>query len=224
MRLTIDEVAKCLDVPLNTVERWVRQGRIPIRKTSGRCLFQKDVLEVWAKKHNLPFSIKAENKQVKSEEKPINLRHAMARGGVFYDIKGESPETVLRSAVDIISFIPEPKREPLYQKLLEREALNSTGIGKGIAIPHPRTPFLEIIEAPVIATFFLEQPVNYRAIDDQMVFVLFMLLSSSVKEHLQLLSKLAYCVRDNGFFEFLKTVPDETKILSRIKDFDKVLD
>jgi PTS system nitrogen regulatory IIA component len=225
MKLTIEEVARCLDVPLSTVERWIRQGRIPIRKTGGKCVFQKEVLEVWAKTHHLPFAISAEqNQETSDEEKLIDLSHAMERGGVFYNIKGNSPETVLMSAVEMIFVIPELKRKLLYQKLMERESMNSTGIGNGIAIPHPRTPSPDIIEKPVIFTFFTEQPINYRAIDDQPVFMLFMLLSPSVKVHLHLLSRLAYCVRDNEFLEFLKTAPDESELLSRIKGVEKVLD
>ena len=224
MRLTIHEVADCLDVPLSTVERWIRQGRIPIRKTSGKCVFQKEVLEVWARKHNLPFSISEEKHPDKFDGEPANLSFSISRGGVFHGIKGDNPGTVLRSVVDMISFIPQIQREELYQKLLEREALNSTGIGKGIAIPHPRTPFADVIREPVIVTCFLERPIDFRAIDDQLVFVLFVLLSPSVKIHLHLLSRLAYCVRDEGFLKFLRTIPDESSLVSRIEDLEKVLE
>jgi nitrogen PTS system EIIA component len=67
MKLTIDEVAQCLDVPLSTVERWIRQGRIPVGKSGGECIFQKPILEVWAKKHNFlsRFRIKRLRKTVR---------------------------------------------------------------------------------------------------------------------------------------------------------------
>ncbi|MBW1759825.1 MAG: helix-turn-helix domain-containing protein, partial [Deltaproteobacteria bacterium] len=51
MKLTIKEVARSLDLPSNTLERWVRQGRIPMRRTGNTCMFKKSVLEKWAKNH-----------------------------------------------------------------------------------------------------------------------------------------------------------------------------
>jgi nitrogen PTS system EIIA component len=106
--------------------------------------------------------------------------------------------------------------------LLEREEMASTGIGRGIAIPHPRTPLDESMEEPVIITCFLENPVDFRAVDGFPVFVLFILLSPSVKTHLHLLSKLAFCVRDVSFVDFLKRIPNQEKLLEKVKNLEYV--
>jgi len=61
-------------------------------------------------------------------------------------------------------------------------------------------------------------------VDDRPVFVLFILLSQSVKIHLHLLSRFSFCVRDNSFVEFLKTSPDEASFFAKIADFEKQVD
>ena len=223
MKLTIDEVAQCLDVPLSTVERWIRQGRIPVGKSGGECVFQKPILEVWAKKHNLSFMLPDKEVKKNHEDKPVNLFNAMAFGGVYYGIKGDSVSEVLESAVKNIAFLDQDGQESLLRKLLEREEMASTGIGRGIAIPHPRTPLDETMEEPVIITCFLEHPVDFRAVDGLPVFVMFILLSQSVKVHLHLLSRLAFCVRDASFVDFLKQVPDHEKLLEKVENLENVL-
>ena len=223
MKLTINEVAQCLDVPLGTVERWIRQGRIPVNKSGGECVFQKPILEVWARKHNLSFMLPDKKIKKDLEDKPLNLFNAMAFGSVYYGIEGNSVSEVLESAVKNIAFLDQDEQETLLGKLLEREDMASTGIGRGIAIPHPRTPLGESMEEPVIITCFLEHPVDYRAVDGFPVFVLFILLSSSVKVHLHLLSRLAFCVRDSSFVDFLKQVPDHEKLLEKVENMENSL-
>jgi PTS system nitrogen regulatory IIA component len=57
MKLTINEVAQCLRLPVTTVDRWIRQGRIPIQKSSNGYIFNESALEKWAAMYRLPFSL-----------------------------------------------------------------------------------------------------------------------------------------------------------------------
>ena len=224
MKLTISEVADSLELPLSTVKRWVRQGRIPIQKSGNRYVFERFVLEKWAKTHNLLFSppnIEKKQEKVKPEE---NLVTAMKCGYVFYNIKGDTVEEVFGAAVKVIEGIPDEDAQELYQKLIQREQLTSTGIGNGIAIPHPRTPMSNKMEKSMIITCFLEHPVNFKADDNKPVFVIFILLSRNSKSHLHLLSRLSFCMRDDNFISFMKSLPDPDAFLSRIKEIESNLD
>jgi PTS system nitrogen regulatory IIA component len=224
MKMTIHEVAQCLNLHVSTVERWIRQGRIPIQKTSNGYLFSESDLKKWAAMYRLPFLIPEKVKSRGYEEKLENLLAAMKRGGVLYDIKGDDVETALKSAVENMPLLSKTSKKELYQLLLERERLTSTGIGKGVAIPHPRDPLSDAFKSPIISTCFLEKPIDFGAVDDRPVFVMFILLSQSIKIHLHLLSRFSFCVRDNSFVEFLKTSPDEASFFAKIADFEKQLD
>lgn len=227
MKLTISQVADSLDLPLSTVKRWVRQGRIPIYKSGSAYVFEKNAIEQWAKNHNLlfiPSGTDSENKQIQALKQEQTLLSAIKCGGVFYGIKGGNVEEVLYSAVGVIENIPDDYAQELYQRLIQREELTSTGIGKGIAIPHPRTPMSDEMENSRIITCFLEKPVNFKAVDNKPVFVIFILLSCSPKSHLHLLSRLSFCVRDDDFISFMKSLPDPETFLSRIEDIESNLD
>jgi PTS system nitrogen regulatory IIA component len=224
MKLTINEVAQCLRLPVTTVDRWIHQGRIPIQKSSNGYIVNESALEKWAAMYRLPFSLPKKVNTQPQEVRLENLLPAMNRGGVIYGIKGADVATVLKGAVEKMNLPFSASKEKLYQCLLEREYLTSTGIGKGVAIPHPHDPLPDAFEKPVITTCFLDKPIDFNAIDDRLVFVMFILLSPSIKIHLHLLSRLSFCVRDNAFVKFLKTFPDSSSYFSKIADFEKQLD
>jgi PTS system nitrogen regulatory IIA component len=86
----------------------------------------------------------------------------------------------------------------VLQRLLEREALCSTGIGSGIAIPHCK---LRRLKQPVLALATTETPIDFKALDGGPVQLFFLLISpeDSPAEHLQILA---------GISKWIKTDPE----------------
>lgn len=225
MQLDLQTFAKCLDIPETTVERWIRQGRIPVRKKGNKCEFSQTLIEKWAETNHLKFVVPGTEKETEDtgqDQALDELQSVMRRGGVFYDIKGESVADVLWSAVNKAPFFdkPEEKKE-LYESLAAREEMMSTGIGKGVAIPHPRTPMAEAEKPAFIATCFLKSPIDYGAIDRKPVFVLFLLVSTSAKLHLHLLAQLSFCLRDEEFLQLLKQYPDPEELYGKIAEISE---
>jgi PTS system nitrogen regulatory IIA component len=93
--------------------------------------------------------------------------------------------------------------DAVFEKLLARERLGSTGLGYGIALPHAR---MEGITEARGAFIQLENPVQFDAIDNQMVDLVFGLMvpQSATDEHLQLLAKLASLFSDGDFCKRLR--------------------
>jgi PTS system nitrogen regulatory IIA component len=224
MKLPMQTVAEGLNLPVSTIERWIRQGRIPIQRSGADVIFTHAALEKWAATHNLPFSLNGKQAQDNLPEASESLLAAMQRGKVCHRVTGADADAVLRSAVDCIDFLSADIRDELFEKLIQREGLASTGIGNGIAIPHPRDPLSQPPETPIITTCFLEKPVNFNAIDDQPVSALFLLISPTIKHHLHLLSRLSFCIRDKAFVAFLREHPEAAALFSRIAEFEKRLD
>src|SRR5207247_5943286 len=132
-------------------------------------------------------------------EPQIRLSDALEAGGVFYGIRGEEKESVLRAMVDTMRLPEGADREFLFRVLLAREALGSTGIGEGIAIPHARNPIVLHVPRPSICLCFLEKPIDFDSIDGLPVFALFSMVSPTVRAHLHLLSRLSFALHDSGF-------------------------
>src|ERR1035437_6212671 len=120
-----------------------------------------------------------------------------------------SPE-IFRALIDVIKLPEEVDREFLFQVLLARESLGSTGIGDGIAIPHVRNPIVMHIPRPMVTLCFLREPVAFDAIDHKPVHTLFAIVSPPIRAHLHLLSRLSFALKHPSFLDALaaKAGPD----------------
>lgn len=104
---------------------------------------------------------------------------------------GSSKKKVLEHiAVAISEVFPELPESSLFENLIARERLGSTGIGQGIAIPHSR---MEDCHEVVGGLFSLNEAISFDAIDNQPVDLLFVLIvpKEATSEHLELLSQIA---------------------------------
>ncbi|MEJ2119929.1 MAG: PTS IIA-like nitrogen regulatory protein PtsN [Alphaproteobacteria bacterium] len=83
----------------------------------------------------------------------------------------------------------------IFDVLLERERLGTTGVGNGIAIPHGKLPELKKLHGLFAR---LDQPINFDAIDDQPVDLIFLLLApeGAGADHLKALARVSRLLRD----------------------------
>lgn len=103
-----------------------------------------------------------------------------------------------------------PERD-IFEVILQRERLGSTGVGNGIAIPHGKLKNLNRIVG-VFAR--LETPVDFEALDDQPVDLVFMLLApeGAGADHLKALSRIARALRDQELVAKLRGAESVTAI------------
>ncbi|MFI5351289.1 MAG: PTS sugar transporter subunit IIA, partial [Elusimicrobiota bacterium] len=118
------------------------------------------------------------------------LRQALKAGGIHRGIAGSDAESALAAAAERLPLSP-ADRALAAQVLAEREKLGTTTLGEGVAIPHPRSPLVFPVEAPLAALCFLERPFDFGAADGKPVGALFLLLAPTVRTHLILLAELA---------------------------------
>lgn len=95
----------------------------------------------------------------------------------------------------------------IYELLLQRERLGSTGVGEGFAIPHSKVKGLDQLFG---AAFLLEKPIDFDALDGEPVDVLFLLLApeDSGADHLKALARIARLFRAPGFLNKVHSVHD----------------
>jgi PTS system nitrogen regulatory IIA component len=199
MQLSVKDAAGLLKVSEKTVYRWIRQQIIPVYRINEQFRFNRAELLEWATSRRIQISPEIFLEAEPSKVRLPSLSDALKAGGVAYRVAGGDKPSVLRSVVDVLNLPEEVDREFLYQVLLARETLGSTGIGDGIAIPHVRNPVVLHVSKPTVTLCFLEHPIDFRAIDGRPVGTLFTLISPTVRAHLHLLSRLGYALRDTGF-------------------------
>ncbi len=112
-------------------------------------------------------------------------------------------------------------REALTDALLSREEVMSTAIGNGIAIPHVRKFGSESLKSDLVYIAYLFQPIDWKAPDAQPVHTLFLVLAADETRHLQILAQIANLASDEGFVDFLRTMPDREALLERMEQISK---
>ena len=213
MPLDVQQAATFLGVEKQKIERWLRQGVIPVRHVGGQLCFDKTQLASWADKINLPRT--ARRQVAPASEHP--LVEALRLGGVHCGLKAGDRDGILREAVGRLALPETLDRARLAERLIAREEIVSTGTGGGVAMPHPQQSQPLPLDHPLVACFHLDQPLDYEALDNQPVFCLFMLLSKDATTHLKMLSALAHALKVPEFIEFLKEKPDLAELIARIE-------
>jgi len=220
--LLVSEVVQLLHVPEATIYRWIRQGDIPCIVRRGKYYFKQSTLFSWAEsKHIHIHEHLLDRQKNKKEVKPskFQLIEALKTGNVFHDVPSASIE-ILFQEVSSRMDLPQPVKVSLTEQLLQREKISSTGIGSGFAIPHPKTPLGQQINQPIVGTFFLQSPLDFKAPDGLPVTAVFVLLSTDSIHHLQLLSQLVRLLGNSIVNDMLNRSPS-LEIL--VAQFEKTL-
>jgi PTS system nitrogen regulatory IIA component len=112
-------------------------------------------------------------------------------GSISVSDPASSKKRVLEQAARLLAgTADEPEAEQIFERLLERERLGSTGLAGGVALPHARMPGIDNSRGAFLQ---LAQAVEFDALDGSPVDLVFALLvpENANEEHLQLLAKLA---------------------------------
>ena len=131
-------------------------------------------------------------------------------------VNGTSKKRILEFiAGEVAGQYPELDETQIFNNLVARERLGSTGIGQGIAIPHCR---LEGCTRVVGALVTLEEGVSFDAIDNQPVDLLFTLIvpREATSEHLELLSQLAEQFNDRSFCDALRACATDDDLYQKM--------
>jgi PTS system nitrogen regulatory IIA component len=115
--------------------------------------------------------------------------------------------------------LPEFTEAEIFNSLIGRERLGSTGLGKGVALPHGR---LQGLKQPMASAITLSESVDFDAIDGKPVDLLFALLvpEESTDEHLQILARLAEMFISPEFCNKLRSCESGDQCYKLIIDWD----
>ena len=110
-------------------------------------------------------------------------------------------------------------QQEIFDSLLNREKLGSTGLGKGVALPHGR---LASLQAPVCAFIKVNPPVDFDALDGEPVDLVFSLLvpEDSTEEHLQVLSNIAEIFSDPAICTSLRNCQSDKCLLDLLGQWE----
>lgn len=216
MNLTLRRAAELLEVSQDQVMRWVESDGLPARRVRTRYRFNRIELLEWAWRHRQPI-----HPSVVHGDEPIRLTAALELGGIHDDLPGTTPRDALAALVEALPLPDSVDRAYLLEMILARESLCPTGIGEGLAIPHPRNPIVLHVDAPLLAIGFLRNPiVGFSAVDRMPVKTLLMIVAPTIRLHLQLLARLNTFLHEPEILGCLKGKVRPETLLEAFGRFD----
>ncbi len=148
----------------------------------------------------------------------IRLEDILTPGRSLVDVPGGSKKRALEFIANLVAReVPDLDQQTIFESLIAREKLGSTGFGNGIAIPHCRLPGCP---APISALLRLDAPIDFDAIDGAPVDLLFVLLvpEAATDEHLQLLRQIASMLDRSEIRERLRQVENGEALYQVVAD------
>jgi PTS system nitrogen regulatory IIA component len=131
-----------------------------------------------------------------------------------------SKKRLLESISELLARkLPQLSKNEIFNSLISREKLGSTGLGRGVAIPHGR---LGALERPVCAFIKLDQAIEFDALDGQPVDLVFALIvpEDSNEEHLQILSGIAALFSNPAFCSSIRECRNDACLLQQFTHRD----
>lgn len=220
MQLTVRQAAAYFGVDDQTLRRWIAERGLPVHRADERLHLNAIEMWEWAVENGVPVSRRLLDDARKAPDQVPPLSELLERGGLHVNGAGAGKGGVLADIVARLPLPPEVERDFLLTVLEAREAMGSTGIGDGIAIPHVRNPILLHVERPFVSLFLLERPVDFDAIDGKPVHALFVVVAPSVPVHLRVLAQLGHVLHDPELRALLAGRAGADRILGRIRQIE----
>ena len=137
----------------------------------------------------------------------MNLGDILAQDAVIGDLRASSKKQMLQALAEDAAELTGLSAREIFDTVVQREKLGSTGVGNGIAIPHAKLPGF----SRIIGVFArLAEPIDFDALDEQPVDLVFLLLApeDAGADHLKALSRVARVMRDPARTALLRATSD----------------
>lgn len=144
----------------------------------------------------------------------MNISDIITENTIALGLEAQSKSELLDKMIDIISASSSIiNTEEAKKEILIRESIMSTGIGKGIALPHAKT---NAVSGSVGAFAVLKDAVDFDSLDSKPVDIVFLLLGTEndISGHLRLLSKISRIMNDDKFRDYVRKVNNPNDIIN----------
>ena len=144
------------------------------------------------------------------------------RNAIRTNVEADTKEDVIRAMASSLleaGKIAQDQYDGIVEAILKREELGSTGIGRGVAVPHTKHPSVhELIGAVAVS----DEGVDFDSLDGEKVHLLFLLISPPDRpgDHLRALENISRQLRDDTFCKFLKQAKSPADIIQLLDEAD----
>lgn len=153
----------------------------------------------------------------------VKITDYMSEDLICLELSSKTKDEVLKELSNLMGKAPHigGKSEIIYKALLEREKLGSTGIGKGVAIPHAKT---DSVEKLTIAFGISREKIDFKSLDEEEVNIFFVFASPNKESHiyLKVLARISRFIREEEFRNTLLHCKTGDEVLRCIREKEGV--
>jgi mannitol/fructose-specific phosphotransferase system IIA component (Ntr-type) len=155
----------------------------------------------------------------------MRMSDFVVREAIVPDLNAETKEGVIREMVESLRAAGQFRGadlEDIVRAILRRELLGSTGIGRGVAIPHTKHSSVERLIGTVAIS---RKGVSFQSLDGEPVYVFVLLISPQDRpgDHLRALENVSRCLRDDAFVKALRQATTREAIFALLERMDHQL-
>ena len=224
--LTTRQLAEYLQLSERSVYRLLEQGEIPALKVGGHWRFRKTAVDEWldVRVQQMDSDQLDETFREDLESASSSISRLLSPQNVFLNMPHRTKHEVLSGIATLVNLPEEVDRDLLLSRLLEREALCTTALPDGVAIPHtPRTRSRLLANHDLIAMARTHEPIEFGALDGSRTDVFVLVLARDERTHLILLAKVSRLIRDPAVQRAMRTSKSARKIVRVIKETEAKL-
>lgn len=151
----------------------------------------------------------------------MNIYTLLTSSNVLRNLTAEDKDSAINALIDTVKGqVSDEVLEKIREGVFDREQIMSTGVGKGLAIPHCKIPEVEESYA-AIAT--LKDPLDYNSIDNKDVSIIFLLIGPESKNslHIKLLSRVSRLMNSETFREKILNADSTDEILEAFREEER---
>lgn len=147
----------------------------------------------------------------------MDICNVLSQDRIVIGVKSRDKIDILQEMLDVAATSGNiGNKEKVFESILEREQLQTTGVGFGLAIAHAKSPE---VEGVVLSLGISQDGVNYDALDGKPVYMIFLLVASTEKntEYLSVLARIARFFKEEEFREAVRHAKSPASVMSLIK-------
>jgi len=220
--MTTRELAEYIQLNEKTVIKMAQDGRLPGVKISNKWRFHLSAIDDYLQSNVTKMPDDDLDMIIKTAEHIIPLSRLTGLSLINLDLKATNQEQVLNELAEIArsgGILSET--EEFRQLLGEREAMLSTAIGKGVAIPHPRDPQAGMFERPHIIIGRSKKGIEFHAPDNEKVHLFFVSCATNEYVHLRLLAKISKLLHVPEIHQRLLTVKSNEELIKIFMELEQ---
>lgn len=219
--LTLEEVARCLNLTPAEVERLCNDREIPFETRGGRVVFRQRDIDAWASQRVLAFDPgrlaeyhRKTSQQSRARRRELLLPELMRSDGIGADLTAKTKASILRELVAVAARTGLVCSGPeLIESLQEREKLCPTALPGGVAFLHPRQHHAYLFDSSFVVLGRTIQRIHFGAPDGQPTDLFFLICCQDDQLHLHTLARLCLMTQKTDVLERLRAAPDAGAML-----------